>query len=248
MTTDDEWRKWGEVDPYFGVLSTQEFREGGNRDEFFAAGERHLSGLIETFASLGLPLQPNGRAVDFGCGVGRVLGPMSRYFGESLGVDVAPGMLAEAVRNAPDAQLCQFDGKDLGGALEAATFTFVHSVLVLQHITPARGLGFLDELLSRMVPGGVALIQAPFAPKHAWRHYASQALKANATICKTVRFLTRRPRPFDPVMQMHLYGPTRLIPLFRRHGLEVRTVKMSPDGNLWQGAWYLHKSPERLPS
>ena len=43
--SDSDWRKWGEIDPYFGVVSFEEFkaeRIAENRERFFATGRREI--------------------------------------------------------------------------------------------------------------------------------------------------------------------------------------------------------------
>lgn len=241
MSSDREWQKWGSIDPYFGVLSTEEFRDGGNRAAFLQAGVEHLEGLRAQFSQRGIPLEASGSALDFGCGVGRVLGPMSRFFGASCGIDIAAGMLAEAAKNAPDAELRLFDGNDFAATLGDSSFHFVHSALVLQHIPVRRGLEYLEHLCAAVAPGGRMMIQAPIFPKNPWRHRASQTIKANPLLCKVSRLLLLRPRPFDPVMQMNVYSAKALLPLWAHHGLQVRGLETSPDGDLWQGWWYLCK-------
>jgi hypothetical protein len=57
--TDKEWQQFGEIDPYYGVLTHPRFRlaagEGEARREFFESGEGHiqmLSGSISIRISL----------------------------------------------------------------------------------------------------------------------------------------------------------------------------------------------------
>jgi SAM-dependent methyltransferase len=65
---------------------------GGDHEEFLAAGNQWLRYFIET-----CKLQPDERVLDFGCGLGRVAIPLSRYLageGSYEGLDVAE----EAIR------------------------------------------------------------------------------------------------------------------------------------------------------
>jgi len=48
---------------------------------------------------VGRPLR-FGRALDFGCGPGRVTRALAAWFDESVGVDVSPVMIAEALKGA----------------------------------------------------------------------------------------------------------------------------------------------------
>ena len=71
-----------------------------------------------------------------GCGVGRVTQGLALHFDNVVGVDVAPGMLAEARRNA---QIDGLTNVDYHSSLDPERFAprsydFVHSYIVLQHI------------------------------------------------------------------------------------------------------------------
>ena len=49
LSTDKDWKKWGEKDPYFGVVSHPEFRSGSieqNRDGFFNSGEKFVAEVL----------------------------------------------------------------------------------------------------------------------------------------------------------------------------------------------------------
>ena len=94
--TDKEWKKWGEYDPYFGVATCEKYRGGQNKDDFFASGEQYFKGLVERFDRVSIPLNKDGFALEFGCGVGRILKSMSSYFNTSVGIDISQAMLDEA--------------------------------------------------------------------------------------------------------------------------------------------------------
>lgn len=244
MNTDAAWRKWGASDPYYAVLSTEKYRSGQDRDDFFASGRAHFGSIRARFEALDLPLDPSGGAVDFGCGVGRVLAPMSEYFDHSIGIDVVPEMLAEARKHVQgNTKLALLHQDALEHTLTPSAYEFVHTALVLQHITPKRGLRLLGGLCDAVAPGGKLIIQLPVDSANPLRHGASQALKANPVFCKLGRALLRRKRPFEPVMQMYVYHVRHLLPLWQKYGLEVRWLGAGIDGDVWQASWYLHKTP-----
>src|SRR5215471_12281436 len=104
----DAWRTLGATDPYFAVLTDPRFREadrpGPARDALFQSGEDDISRLFERIA-LEYPDCAARRALDFGCGVGRLLLPLARRVPEVIGADVSTAMLAEAQQNAAQARL-----------------------------------------------------------------------------------------------------------------------------------------------
>jgi 2-polyprenyl-3-methyl-5-hydroxy-6-metoxy-1,4-benzoquinol methylase len=95
------WTKWGEIDPLWAILSDPKKR--GNKwdsEEFFDTGRKKVEEDLEWLAQRGLRLH-FGKALDFGCGVGRLTRALSSYFTEVHGVDISPSMIDKAK------QLCE---------------------------------------------------------------------------------------------------------------------------------------------
>jgi ubiquinone/menaquinone biosynthesis C-methylase UbiE len=111
-----------------------------------------------------------GRALDFGCGVGRLSRPLGERFRECVGLDISEGMLKLARELNDDRPNCRFvvnDAPDLG-QFETASFDFVYSSLVLQHMPSAEMVeAYVSEFLRVLRPGGLAVFQTlshiPFA-------------------------------------------------------------------------------------
>ena len=90
------WEDWGSVDPLYAVLTAPQYRHrGGDQDEFFKTGEEFVAFFLGECDRLGLAQQP-GRALDFGCGVGRVTAPLGARFDAVTGLDVAASMVDTA--------------------------------------------------------------------------------------------------------------------------------------------------------
>ena len=132
------WNKLGYRDPLANIL-TRPFDEatGWNVDEFFETGRPEVSKLMKGVERLA-PLLQKRRALDFGCGVGRVTQALADHFDEAIGVDIASSMI-EAARTwnrAPNR--CRFEvnqGADLT-QFASSGFDLVYSRLVLQHVPP----------------------------------------------------------------------------------------------------------------
>ena len=157
LSTDAAWKKWGAHDPYYGVLSHDRFRRehiAEHRAEFFESGAGAVGDALARQQRFG-PLR-RGRALDHGCGVGRLSLPLACQFAEVIGLDVAPAMLAEAEANAADRQLTNLHFAAADDQLSKATglFDFVISLMVLQHLPVRRGLVIFDRLIDRVAPGG----------------------------------------------------------------------------------------------
>src|SRR5262245_17464712 len=101
--TDKAWRRFGQIDPYFAVLSQPRFRtaakEGETRRAFFTSGAEQIDRLFATIRENLDPEFAPRRALDFGCGVGRVTIPLARRVEQVVGLDVSDSMLEEAKKN-----------------------------------------------------------------------------------------------------------------------------------------------------
>ena len=223
--TDRDWQKWGEQDPYFGVLSSEDFRKSNlsekNRVEFFRSGEEHID---EVFAKIRRHLAHEfnpTRSIDFGCGVGRLVIPRRRKCTEVTGIEVADSMLAEARANCSAANIgnakCVQSEEKL--SRQVGIYDFVHSVLVFQHIPPVRGKQLVGELLKHLAPGGVVALQF---------FYRCDAPKLVRTLVKLryrvplVNYLRNivRGRPMrEPAMQLHCYDLDSLIGIYKAAGI-----------------------------
>lgn len=107
-----------------------------------------------------------GRALDFGCGHGRLTQALATYFPEVVGVDIAASMLAAARlanKHGDRVSYVQNVRPDLSMFADAS-FDFVLTALVLQHMRPEYAACYMREFLRVLRPGGVAFFQIPVEP------------------------------------------------------------------------------------
>ena len=152
-----DWDDLATVDPLWAVLSVDEKRNGGwDLQAFLATGEAEVEHILATAAKLGRPARRE-RALDFGCGVGRLSRALARRFDETVGIDVSERMLEQARQlNADTAQLSFANGD----APPAGRFDLVVANLVLQHL-PSRALArdYIDRLVEAARPDGLVVFQ-----------------------------------------------------------------------------------------
>jgi SAM-dependent methyltransferase len=138
----------------------------GRRDqddaEFYATATEMVSSLETELRRVPISERGDWRALEIGCGPGRLMRPMSRHFVEIDGVDVSDEMIAIAkqrLADLPNAHPHHTDGASLS-LFENETFEFVYSYAVFQHI-PAREVvvQYLRETQRVMKTGGVARLQ-----------------------------------------------------------------------------------------
>lgn len=157
------WEGLGRTDPLFGILSDPT-KWGGkwDADEFFASGRAHVESLLRSLNDARAAFKRD-TCLDFGCGVGRLTVPLSESFNRTIGVDIARSMIDQARRYHAASSQCEFlVNRDLDlRQFPDATFDFVHSCLVLQHIPPDISLRYIEEFFRVCKPGGLVVFQLP---------------------------------------------------------------------------------------
>lgn len=160
-----DWNELASVDALWAVLSEAD-RQYGRWDveEFFATGEREIQGVMAAAASLKLP-RDRERALDFGCGVGRLTRALSHRFTTCVGVDIAPEMLAQARRLNADLPNCEFvhNTSENLWLFPSESFDFVYSSKVLQHLSGRSFvLAYIAEFLRVVNRDGLVVFQLPY--------------------------------------------------------------------------------------
>lgn len=164
------YEEFGDEDPFFAVLSNRDKAGGGwDRDEFFATGVREIS---DVFAYLdGLGISPNtARALDFGCGVGRLSQALAERFEEVVGVDISSSMVRTAEKHNRHGGRVRYLVNTVPNLaqIEDAHVDFIYSNITLQHMPSAAAESFVRDFFRILRPGGVAVFQVPdgrpFAP------------------------------------------------------------------------------------
>jgi SAM-dependent methyltransferase len=158
-----QWDAWGRKDALWAAV-TRTDKRGRRWDvaEFLRSGEDEVDGALRHLGELGVDV-PRGRALDFGCGAGRFTQALAARFERADGVDIAPSMLREARRLNVHGPRCSYHlnaRADLS-RFPDASFTFVYSMLVLQHMRPEYAKRYLAELLRVLAPGGALVLQLP---------------------------------------------------------------------------------------
>lgn len=135
---------------------------GQSEEDFFATAKDTADGLARELKRLP-PADPRSRrALEIGCGPGRLMRPMSAHFGEIHGVDVSDEMIARARRNLAGiahAHVHVGSGSSLG-MFASESFDVAYSYAVFQHI-PSKEVvfGYLRDAHRVLKTGGLLLAQ-----------------------------------------------------------------------------------------
>lgn len=201
-----DWDELAAREPYFAVLTEERFLgklDEERRRDFFATGEADVRQLLELLAERGVAVTP-GRALDFGCGVGRLTLALARQFTSVTGFDVSPRMVAEAAKNLESEGVANAafvtSLEDMG-----EPFDFIGSLIVFQHIPVDEGMRQLRHLLRLLAPGGVAALHFTLARPGSRLRRAARRLRAwSPALHRLLLRLGRSPRDL-PYMQMNIY-------------------------------------------
>ncbi len=159
-----DWNELAAFDPLWAVLTQREKKGGGwELGEFMATGEREVAAVLDMVATHDRPRE-RGRALDFGCGVGRLTRALGDRFTEVTGVDISEVMIGRARELHADRPNVSFilNEKDDLSVFESASFDFVCTSYVLQHLPERKGaLRFVAEFIRLLRPGGIAVVQMP---------------------------------------------------------------------------------------
>jgi SAM-dependent methyltransferase len=160
-----DWEGFATADPYFYVCTDQPPpRTAEERRIFFERGARVADELL---GEVEADLPGWSTAIEIGCGVGRLLLPTARRFGEVRGVDVAPTMLAVLDENAREGGVTNVRGYLPGASWDepSGSADYVYSFLVFQHVADAATIeAYLHRIAGALRPGGIAQLQFDTRP------------------------------------------------------------------------------------
>jgi 2-polyprenyl-3-methyl-5-hydroxy-6-metoxy-1,4-benzoquinol methylase len=225
--TDRDWEILGRTDPYWAVVTHDEYRRENLTDEaveeFFESGERYLEVVLERIRSTLDPEFAPRTALDFGCGVGRVLVHLAKRCESVVGIDVAESMLMETRARCDSlglANVSLLKGDDsLSGV--SGSYDLVHSFIVLQHIPPSRGMGLVTRLAGLLAPEGVGVLHLTYARRGGGRAHPARCW-AGWMKQRAVHFVRRAGGSLVPGLRRRI-GSTAAAPMYVFH-YDLNTV------------------------
>ncbi|MEO0478075.1 MAG: class I SAM-dependent methyltransferase [Planctomycetota bacterium] len=150
------WNNAAKADLLIAILDTEDVRDSETAMAAFRDhGERDARGLLGY-------VHDRATVVDLGCGVGRILAPLSRFCGRAVGVDVSDEMIAQGRAYvgdlAPRLEFVKTDGRTLPDVADASV-DFLYSLLVLIHVDRRSSFHYFREIRRVLRPEGIARLQ-----------------------------------------------------------------------------------------
>jgi SAM-dependent methyltransferase len=130
---------------------------------FWASGERDLTRLVLT----DVVLDPSAQAIEIGCGMGRLLRPLSERIAEASGVDISAEMVERARRVLADRDNVKvFVTNGKLSSFRDASMDFVYSFIVFQHVPAKKAVARYIGEAARVLRGrGVFRFQVDGRPR-----------------------------------------------------------------------------------
>jgi SAM-dependent methyltransferase len=131
-------------------------------DTFFRTGVAEIESVLDRVRRAGVVPRFH-RALDFGCGVGRLTQALGQHFERADGVDISSAMIERARELNQLGDRCHYhqnESERLAGFADG-TFDFVYSMITLQHLEPRYSRGYVKEFFRVAKPGGVVVFQLP---------------------------------------------------------------------------------------
>ena len=231
----------------WAILTHPDRKEGRwDTREFFETGVWEVGRTLDHVVALHPGLQRR-RALDFGCGVGRLTQPLAQHFEQVYGVDISSTMIQQANDYNQHGSRCQYlvNQKDDLSIFPEEHFDFIYSNITLQHMPSRYSRRYISEFMRVLAPDGALLFQIP-----------SRARESGSKIGRAIRafyyrFLWDILHPDTPYMGMYGIPKEEVISLVTSQGFRV--IHTAPDPAAepeWEGYRYLvvRTSPEIVPS
>ncbi|MDB6030415.1 MAG: hypothetical protein JWM16_753 [Verrucomicrobiales bacterium] len=267
--TDADWETFGAQDPYWAVLTNDRFKKS-NMDEqalrqFFTSGQEYVDwafSVIHEHIQEGFSPR---RALDFGCGVGRLLAPIASKAEQAVGIDISESMLREAAKVCEARKLKNVTllrGDDALSKL-SGTFDFINSFIVLQHIPCVRGVAIFRRLVDLLAEDGVGAIHVTFSkgtgvsklPESAYAWPPLDGLRTHFKGCFSAirrrllasarKLKSKRPDTGAPVMQMNPYNLNALFAILQQAGAKHLHIALTNHGGTLGTVIFFRKSSTR---
>lgn len=231
--TKNEWEYFGETDPYYAVSTFDKFRKENlseaAKDDFFLSGEEHIQKIWEEIENHFIENFHPQKALDFGCGVGRLIIPLAKRANEVVGIDISRSMLKEAASN------CQHRNVKNVTLLETNEFLnldqkkydLVHSFIVLQHINPEQGIPIIKKMIESLADGGIGALHLTYSTSNPnfWRF----KLYRDYPFINRLKNIAKGNKN-EPLMPMYLYNLNQVFTILQENDCHKCFLRFSFHG------------------
>lgn len=238
------WELFGTTDPLWAINTEPgKKRNQWDKDEFFETGKQEVASVFEHLESRGINI-PTGKALDFGCGVGRLTQALCSYFSEVIGIDISTSMITRATgyNRCPDKCKYVLNARPDLSVFPDDQYDLVYSSITLQHMEPEYARSYLREFVRVLRPDGLLVFQIPDSPDY--RHPGNILRKVvpgtMLTAFRNLRYGKNRPR-----MEMYSVSRAEVVQLLEESGARVLDIDQDNSARHWRS--YRYCATKRLP-
>jgi ubiquinone/menaquinone biosynthesis C-methylase UbiE len=230
----DDWVELGEKDPYFGVLSSEENKgqqlDAETLNAFYRSGQAHVDVILK-IAKRQFSFEPHGKALDFGCGVGRVTCALAPHFSEVVGLDISDGMLAKAKAHSNEFghRNIRYLNTSAGYDIPENDFDFVHSYIVLQHMDIPLGEKAFRQMVRGLRSNGFAAIHFTHGHVKGRSYHSLREILKKTAVTRAVGNLLLGRKWNNTAVLMSGYSIDRMFAILRESGIENMFVHLVDD-------------------
>ena len=168
MSSDVSLNWWREHSHAFGVsVMDRTLARNSRWEEIVSNGKKEIE---QALAVTGMTTGHGRKLLEIGCGMGRLTFPLSELFGQVVGIDVSPRLIAvgqsriqEAGRDSVNIEFLLADGKTCLPN-DRATFDTVFSYEVFHYIERATLAGYFHDAFRLLRPGGELVFEINTLP------------------------------------------------------------------------------------
>lgn len=180
---------------------------------------KEIKDLMEHIDLLGVYVSRR-KALDFGCGVGRLTQALADYFGEVHGVDIAPSMIELANRYNRYGDRCNYHLNN-SPSLELFaddTFDLIYSRLTLMHMQPEYSMRYIGEFVRVLAPSGLLIFQIPsrLVNPNPFKERVKKAMPSLLALYRKIKY--------GPVMLMYGVEREEVIEVLERNSARIIEV------------------------
>ena len=163
LDSNKEWKRWGELDPKYGVAAwkgrSKEGSDPWTDEDFYKLGESDWKDFRRQWELYGVNKES---CVEIGCGAGRITKQLATYFNEVHALDISDDMIDYAKRHIDNPAVVFHLTKGIDIPLGDRSIDSVFSTHVFQHLDSlAIAKSYFSEIARVVKPGGTLMVHLP---------------------------------------------------------------------------------------
>jgi SAM-dependent methyltransferase len=164
QAVNNDWEALAKQDAMWAILTNPD--KAGNKwhsSDFFKSGQKEIRAVAAFLQQHKIACIDYQKALDFGCGLGRLTHALATLFNTVDGIDVSPTMIEKAntLKADFDDNTFFFVNQNTNTPYPTHTFSFIYTTIVLQHIPYPQQVQYVAEFTRILKPGGLLVFQIP---------------------------------------------------------------------------------------